>query len=62
MPEKPQPSQDSYEGQEPYVFTIPWSEKRKEFGTELANEEMIAMDWDMHENLLFFYLMWLGTY
>lgn len=62
MPDNTKPSQNPYEGQEPYVFTIPWSEKRKEFDTLLANEEMIAMDWDMHENLLFFYLMWLGTY
>jgi hypothetical protein len=43
-------------------FIIPWAEKRKEFGNIIANEEMIAQHWDMNENLLFFFLMWLGTY
>jgi hypothetical protein len=28
----------------------------------IANEQMIAQAWDMNENLLFFFLMWLGTY
>ncbi len=43
-------------------FIIPWAEKRQEFGSIIANEDLIAQAWDMNENLLFFYLMWLGTY
>jgi hypothetical protein len=54
-------TQSSQEAQEQVVFTIPWSEKRKELG-ELANEEMIAQAWEVNENLIFFFLMWLGTY
>lgn len=54
-------TQSPQEAQEQVVFTIPWSEKRKELG-ELANEEMIAQAWEMNENLIFFFLMWLGTY
>ena len=48
--------------QEQMVFTIPWAEKRQEFGEITANEEMIAQAWDMNEELIFFFLMWLGTY
>jgi hypothetical protein len=44
----------------PYI--VPWAEKRKEFGQILANEEMIGQAWDVNENLIFFFLMWLGTY
>lgn len=47
---------------QPAVFTIPWSEKRKELPPGLANEPMIAQAWDMNEELIFFFLMWLGTY
>ena len=59
MPEK---TETAEEAQEQMVFTIPWSEKRLEFGEIVANEEMIAQAWDMNENLIFFFLMWLGTY
>jgi hypothetical protein len=59
MPEK---TQTAEEAQEQVVFTIPWAEKRQEFGEIIANEEMIAQAWDMNENLIFFFLMWLGTY
>jgi hypothetical protein len=55
-------TQTAEEQQEQMVFTIPWSEKRLEFGEIIANEEMIAQAWDMNENLIFFFLMWLGTY
>jgi hypothetical protein len=55
-------TQSAPEGQEQVVFTIPWSEKRQEFGEIIANEEMIGQAWDMNENLIFFFLMWLGTY
>jgi len=48
--------------QEPVVFIIPWAEKRKEFPQVVANEGLIGQTWDMNENLIFFYLMWLGTY
>ena len=47
---------------EEVVFFIPWSEKRKEFPNPPANEQMVGQTWDMYENLMFFYLMWLGTY
>jgi hypothetical protein len=47
---------------EEVVFFIPWSEKRKEFANPPANEEMVGQTWDMYESLMFFYLMWLGTY
>ena len=50
------------EAQEQAKFIIPWAEKRQEFGSIIANEQMIAQAWDMNENLLFFFLMWLGTY
>ncbi len=43
-------------------FIIPWAEKRKEFGDIIANEEVIAQHWDMNEDLIFFFIMWLGTY
>ncbi len=43
-------------------FIIPWAEKRKELGGSIANEEMVAQHWDMNEELVFFYIMWLGTY
>ena len=48
--------------QEQVKFIIPWAEKRQEFGGIIANEQMIGQTWDMNENLLFFFLMWLGTY
>jgi hypothetical protein len=47
---------------EEVVFFIPWSEKRKEFSSPPANEDMVGQTWDMYENLMFFYLIWLGTY
>jgi hypothetical protein len=47
---------------EEVVFFIPWSEKRQEFSSPPTNEEMVGQNWDMYENLMFFYLMWLGTY
>jgi hypothetical protein len=47
---------------EEVIFFIPWSEKRQEFSSPPANEEMVGQNWDMYENLMFFYLMWLGTY
>jgi hypothetical protein len=47
---------------EEVVFFIPWSEKRKEFASPPANEAMVGQTWDMYESLMFFYLMWLGTY
>ena len=50
------------EPKEQLVFTIPWSEKRKEFKGIGANEELIGQTWDMNEELIFFFLMWLGTY
>jgi hypothetical protein len=50
------------QSQEKVEFTIPWSEKREEFGTISADEEMIARAWEMNEDLVFFFLMWLGTY
>jgi hypothetical protein len=62
MTENIQPSQETKEPQEQMVFTIPWAEKRQEFDHTMANEEMIAQAWDMHEDLIFFFLMWLGTY
>lgn len=52
----------SSEPQQQATFIIPWAEKRKEFGSIIANEQLIAQAWDMNENLLFFFLMWLGTY
>ena len=48
--------------QEQLQFIIPWTEKRKEFPGLVANEELIGQTWDMNENLVFFFLMWLGTY
>jgi hypothetical protein len=54
-------TQTPQEAPEQMAFTVPWAEKREEFG-ELANEEMIAQAWDVNENLIFFFLMWLGTY
>ncbi len=48
--------------QEQATFIVPWADKRKEFGSIITNEQMIAQAWDMNENLLFFFLMWLGTY
>ena len=62
MTENTQASPESKDPQEQMVFTIPWAEKRTEFDQILANEEMIAQSWDMHEDLTFFFLMWLGTY
>ena len=62
MTESTQASPESKELHEQMVFTIPWAEKRKEFDQLLANEEMIAQTWDMHEDLIFFFVMWLGTY
>jgi hypothetical protein len=59
MPETQTPQSGA---QEQWVFIIPWAEKRLEFPGNLANEEMIGQTWDMYENLIFFYLMWLGTY
>ncbi len=47
---------------EPAVFTIPWAEKRKELPAAPANEPLVAMNWDVNEELIFFFLMWLGTY
>jgi hypothetical protein len=47
---------------EEVVFFIPWEEKRKEFPNPPANEGLVGQTWDMYENLMFFYLMWLGTY
>ncbi len=58
----PEPTQDQTEPQEEVVFFIPWSEKRKEFSSPPANEEMVGQTWDMYENLAFFFVMWLGTY
>jgi hypothetical protein len=58
MPEK----QSTEQAQEKAVFTIPWAEKRQELGAIVANEGMIAQSWDVGEDLLFFFLMWLGTY
>ena len=58
----PETQTTSPTGQEHAVFTIPWSEKRKEFQGALANEAMIAQAWDINEDLIFFFLMWLGTY
>ncbi len=58
MPEKTRTEQ----AQQQATFTIPWEEKRKELGAIVANEEMIAQSWDVGEDLLFFFLMWLGTY
>ena len=58
MPEK----QATEQAQGQAAFTVPWEEKRKELGVIVANEEMIAQTWDVGEDLLFFFLMWLGTY
>jgi hypothetical protein len=58
----PENTQTAEQPQEQMVFTIPWAEKRQEFGEIIANEEMIAQAWDVNENLIFFFLMWLGTY
>jgi hypothetical protein len=58
MPEK----ESTEQAQEQAVFTVPWTEKRKELGAIVANEPMIAQTWDVGEDLLFFFLMWLGTY
>jgi hypothetical protein len=54
--------QETVQVQEKVVFTIPWAEKRKELGQIVSSEEMIGRTWDMHEDLVFFFLMWLGTY
>lgn len=58
----PENAQNQPAPQEEVVFFIPWSEKRNEFASPPANEEMVGQTWDMYENLAFFYLMWLGTY
>lgn len=58
----PENAQNQTASQEEVVFFIPWSEKRNEFSSPPANEEMVGQTWDMYENLAFFYLMWLGTY
>lgn len=48
--------------EEKVQFIIPWAEKREELGGNITNEEMVAHHWDMNEELVFFYIMWLGTY
>jgi hypothetical protein len=58
----PENTQSPEEAPQQVQFIIPWAEKRKEFGDIIANEEMIAQAWDTNENLIFFFLMWLGTY
>jgi hypothetical protein len=55
-------STQSSEPQQQVTFIIPWAEKRTEFGSIIANEQTIAQAWDMNENLIFFFFMWLGTY
>lgn len=44
------------------VLIIPWAEKRKEIEKILGKEEIIARTWDLHEDLIFFFLMWIATY
>lgn len=58
MPEK----ETAQKTQEQLSFTIPWAQKRMELGEIVASEEMIGRTWDVNEELLFFFLMWLGTY
>ncbi len=55
-------TQSTNNTEEQAQFIIPWAEKRKEFGDIIANEDVIAQHWEMNENLVFFYIMWLGTY
>lgn len=39
------------------MLSIPWAEKRKEVEKILGDEGMIAMTWDIGEDLLFFYII-----
>lgn len=41
---------------------IPWEEKKKEFAALAGDENIIAQAWTINENLVFFFMWWLGTY
>jgi hypothetical protein len=41
---------------------ISWPEKKAEIGELRGDEGPIAMNWTVYENLVFFFMWWLGTY
>ena len=41
---------------------VSWPEKKAEIGEIRGDETPIAMNWTVNENLVFFFMWWLGTY
>ncbi|WP_161486072.1 hypothetical protein [Desulfotomaculum copahuensis] len=44
------------------ALSVPWLEKRKEYANIAGDEEIIARAWDLGEDLIFFFVMWLATF